>query len=178
MNDVLKRAQKGAVISEHIEQAHLIGRLMRLEEKYPELALIFAVPNGAYKSRAAAAKFQREGLKSGVPDIVLPVARWPFHGLFVEMKQLGQYAKPEQRKWQSKLIAQGFASVTCQGDDAAFAVVKRYITREIWRDHPTIDAERCQHSLQKLVEGIDRVTIYPPNPAGDAVPNHPQRTAR
>ena len=31
----------------------------------------FAVPNGSYKSKAAANKFKREGLKAGIPDLCI-----------------------------------------------------------------------------------------------------------
>jgi hypothetical protein len=73
-------------MSEHTEQAAVIQwAMMQNQEQYPELRLLHAIPNGAklpyaknkrggrYSSEAG--KLIDEGLKSGVPDLSLPVAQ-------------------------------------------------------------------------------------------------------
>ncbi len=52
----------------------------------PELALLFAVPNGGHRHPATGAKLKAEGVKPGVPDLWLPVPRNLFHGLVIELK--------------------------------------------------------------------------------------------
>ncbi len=56
------------------------------------LRWMHAIPNGGSRNRASASKMVAEGVKSGVHDIFLPVARGPYHGLYIEMK------KPNPRK--------------------------------------------------------------------------------
>ena len=51
--------------------------------KWPELELMYHVPNGGYRNKAEAGRFRAQGVKSGVPDIVLPVARGGWHGLYI-----------------------------------------------------------------------------------------------
>ena len=61
--------------TEHIEQALLFKWATFSSGKYPELEYMFAIPNGGYRHYRTAADLKSEGVKSGVPDIMLPVAR-------------------------------------------------------------------------------------------------------
>ena len=55
-------------MSEHDEQV-LIFKWARLSEgRWPELALLFAIPNGGHRHKAVAAKLKAEGVRAGVPD--------------------------------------------------------------------------------------------------------------
>ena len=38
---------------------------------HPETSLLFAVPNGGLRNKRVAATLKREGVKSGVPDMIL-----------------------------------------------------------------------------------------------------------
>ena len=76
-----------------IEWAELAAR------RYPALGLLFHVPNGGKRSIAEAARFRRMGVKAGVPDLVLPVARGQYHGLYIELKAHGGTASPNQKIW-------------------------------------------------------------------------------
>jgi hypothetical protein len=98
--------------------------------------LIFAIPNGSHKSPATAAKFKREGLKSGVPDLFLPYAvdddgtftGRDYHGLFIEMKRKsGSSVSAEQKKWKKDLESQGYAHVYAYGADEAIDFIKQYV---------------------------------------------------
>ena len=114
--------------TEHAEQVKVIAWADIAKGRWPELGLLFAVPNGANKSIAAAMKFRREGLKKGVPDLCLPVPRAGFHGCFVEMKrQKGGSNSPEQRAWLEALKEQGYHAVRCNGADAAIATITQYL---------------------------------------------------
>lgn len=75
-----------------------IGNAKTDTDRFPDLDMLFAVPNGANlntgkgrKSKAAAinqgAKLKKEGVRAGIPDLMLPVPRTPFHGLFIEFKR-------------------------------------------------------------------------------------------
>ena len=114
--------------TEHQEQAKVIQWCNLQKGKYPVLDLIFAIPNGTNKSITARVKFKAEGLKSGVPDLFLPVPSGGYHGLFIEMKRTkGSYASTEQLDWIEKLRAQGYDAVMCKGGDAAIEKIKEYL---------------------------------------------------
>ena len=77
--------------AEHIEQSLLFQWAEHASGRYPELKLLFAIPNFSGRlgkvpplaARIQAGKLKREGRKRGVPDICLPVARGGFHALYV-----------------------------------------------------------------------------------------------
>ena len=54
--------------------------------KYPELSLLYHIPNEGKRSIYYGAKLKREGLKSGVPDICLPIPKGQYGGLYIELK--------------------------------------------------------------------------------------------
>lgn len=112
--------------TEHQEQAAVI---QWFQLAYPEIKTrLFAVPNGANKSRASAARFAVEGLRAGVPDLMLPIARHGFHGLFIEMKRLkGGRLSREQSDWLDFLGEQGYMAVVCCGSVAAIETLKEYL---------------------------------------------------
>jgi hypothetical protein len=137
-------------MTEHQEQAALFSWANMQTGKYPELRLMFAVPNGSNKSMAAAVKFKAEGLKSGVPDIFLPVARGTSHGLFIEMKQRkvkqdtkrnvkGQYPKisDEQKAWLTALSAQGYSAWVAFGAEEAKDIILTYLKGVALKIHDT-----------------------------------------
>jgi hypothetical protein len=122
------------VPTEHQEQAEVIAWAEAHRARWPELAYLFSVPNFAgHMGRAstrlrAGAKAKREGRKAGVPDLVLPVARHGYHGLFIEMKrQRGGSVSPEQKAWHHALREQGYAVYVCRGAFAAITVLTSYL---------------------------------------------------
>lgn len=140
---VLEIAQSKPMRAEHFEQAFLVQRLALLESRWPELSLGYAIPNGGLRSKAQAGKLKAEGVRPSVPDYCLPVPRWPFHGLYVEMKAIGKYAGPEQRKFQARLIEQGYAVVECQGDEAAERIVVNYLKLNQWEEAKDVTTKRA-----------------------------------
>ena len=53
--------------SEHEEQKALVKTCKDRQGKYPELALLFAVPNGGHRNKTVAAKLKAEGAKNSAP---------------------------------------------------------------------------------------------------------------
>ncbi len=94
----------------------------------PELALLYAIPNGGARDAVTGARMKAEGVKAGVPDLFLPVARCGYHGLFVEMKRRdGGKVSPAQRLWIERLTEQGYLVAVCHGRDAAERVIVTYL---------------------------------------------------
>lgn len=115
-------------MTEHEEQVALM-RLVELHKgRWPELGLLFAVPNGGDRHPAVASKLKAEGVKKGVPDLCLPIPRGEHHGLFVELKkQKGSTTSPEQKAWIGALKSQGYRAEVCKGAAAAWEVIQEYM---------------------------------------------------
>ena len=67
--------------SEHAEQVALFKWAEFAAARWPELTLMHAIPNGGHRNKITAARLKAEGVRAGVPDICLPVARGGWHGL-------------------------------------------------------------------------------------------------
>ena len=107
-------------MTENQEQALLFEWAAYNALKYPELKLLFAIPNGGYRPPKTAAILKATGVKAGVPDICLPVARGGYHGLYIELKRLnGGYLSSAQAIWLNNLAKQGYRAVCCKGFEAA-----------------------------------------------------------
>lgn len=98
-----------------------------MRDIYPELKLLFHVPNGGTRDPIEAKHLKEQGLKSGVPDLCLPVPRGQFHSLYVEMKTDVGKASPEQDWWIEQLAAQGNFVEVCHGWQSAVRVLEWYL---------------------------------------------------
>ena len=116
--------------SEHEEQKTLFEWAAYHARQYPELYLLFAIPNGGLRSPKTGARLKAEGVKAGVPDLMLPVARGGYHGLFVEMKAGRGRATRVQRVWADMLAAEGYRVALCRGWEEAARVILAYLQDE------------------------------------------------
>ena len=110
------------------EQAALF-RWAKIESKrYPELEMLFHVPNEGLRSYRTGAAMKAAGLRKGVPDLWLPVARHHYHGLVIELKRTkGGRVSAEQQDWIDRLNAQGYKAVVCKGWEEAAHALSVYI---------------------------------------------------
>lgn len=123
-----KKTKLPTCAKEGEEQATLFHWAAMQQSEYPELALLFHIPNGGKRGKAEAACFKMEGVKAGVPDLFLPVAVGNRHGLFIEMKRVdGGKVSREQTAWGERLTEQGHAWIVCRGWEEAAAMLKRYL---------------------------------------------------
>jgi hypothetical protein len=128
-----KREQKQVpqVPTESQEQQMLFQWAAWQSGKYPELALMYHTPNGGHRSKAEAGRFKAEGVKAGVPDIFLPVARGRWHGLYIELKrQRGGKVSDHQKEWLEALEAQDYLVGVCKGWEAASKAILKYLNGE------------------------------------------------
>ena len=89
------------------------------------------IPNGGKRGKAEAGRFRAEGVKAGVPDICLPVARGGHHGLYIELKRTGRSETSDaQKEWLDALAGQGYKAVVCKGWEMAAEAVLAYLERE------------------------------------------------
>ena len=116
--------------SEHDEQAALFQWAALHASRYPELGLMFAIPNGGKRDPVTAVRLRDEGVKPGVPDVCLPVARQGWHGLFIELKWGRNKTTDRQNEWLDRLMEQGYLAVVCYGWQEAMDVIRDYLDVE------------------------------------------------
>ncbi len=121
-------AYKPPAPTESAEQQTLFQWAALQSGKYPELALLYHVPNGGSRHKAEAGRLRAEGVKSGVPDLCLPVARAGYHGLYIELKRTaGSRTSENQAAWLERLAEQGYAVRLCKGWEAAAREIVEYL---------------------------------------------------
>jgi len=112
------------------EQTAIIEWANIMQHRVPELALLYHVPNGGSRNVVEAKRLKAQGVKSGVPDLVLPVARGKYHGLYIELKTLRGRVSDTQKQWLDALRNQGYAAIVCRGADEAIAMIAKYLAGE------------------------------------------------
>lgn len=113
------------------DQIALFDLALLLEKQHPELKLMFHVPNEGKRSVYSGAELKRAGLKKGVPDVMLPVARKGYNGLAIEMKAGKNAPTEEQKKWLTGLAGEGWLCYVCRGYEAAATVLGDYMDIKI-----------------------------------------------
>jgi hypothetical protein len=66
-----------------------------------------------------AAKLKGQGVKSGDPDLCLPVPRFGCHGLWIEMKAAQGTISKTQKDWIAYLKGAGYRVEVCRSSDEA-----------------------------------------------------------
>ena len=102
-----------------------------IRKLYPELALMYHIPNEGNRTGKNGAILRSSGMKRGVPDICLPVTRRGHGALYVEMKVPGKDAEPHQQWWIDRLTRAGNCACVCHGWESAVEVIFWYLGTEI-----------------------------------------------
>ena len=102
-------------------------RQQKIRGKWPELALLFHIKNETAEGAGRVAADRIQGVKKGVPDLCLPVARGPYHGLWIEMKSERGRVGSAQTWWITHLNEQNNLAVVCYGWQEAVKVLEWYM---------------------------------------------------
>lgn len=114
-------------MSEHTEQVTLIQWFDMHHWKYRRR--LFAIPNGTFCNPITKKNMVLEGLRKGVSDLCLPVPIAPYHGLYIELKDIdGKGPTPEQRDWIAFFKEQGYAALVCYGFYEASQSINAYLS--------------------------------------------------
>jgi len=106
-----------------------------LQSSIPELELLFAIHNQGHGDAIRGARAKAEGVKAGVPDLMLPVPAFleqgaiiEYNGLFIEMKKpkVG-ITSSKQNEVFDKLEQQGYKVVVCYGWQDARDTILQYL---------------------------------------------------
>lgn len=118
-------------MSERDEQIAVFSWAERVKGRWPELALMFHVPNERKCTPQQGALLKAQGVKAGVPDIWLPVARGGYNGLVIELKYGKNRPTPTQRQWLDALAAQGWFAAVCWKFEDAVKIITAYLSGQI-----------------------------------------------
>jgi hypothetical protein len=98
-----------------------------IRQKWPCLKLLHHIPNERQCTPAMGRQLKLAGVRAGVPDLHLAVARGPYHSLWIEMKSETGKTSPEQEWWIAELNAAGNFAEVCHGWESAARVLEWYL---------------------------------------------------
>ncbi|MEE3507762.1 MULTISPECIES: VRR-NUC domain-containing protein [unclassified Pseudomonas] len=105
--------------------------LSEIELRHPAaFKLIYHPANGGHRHKLVAIKLKKQGVKAGVPDLVLPMARGGYFGLYIEFKATPPHDSPvsaSQDAYIQGLISEGYLAVVCRGWRDAMEVLGNYL---------------------------------------------------
>lgn len=93
----------------------------------PELEWMFAIPNGGSRNPIEAKNLKRQGVRAGVSDIALLLARGKYHALLIELKVGKNIPTKEQVKFLLHHNINGYCGVICYGAEEAIEVICKYL---------------------------------------------------
>lgn len=127
--------QRRRVDHEGVEQAVLIRWLYGEQQRGGPVGQAYAhtyhVPNGGQRSKKTAADLKRQGVKAGVSDLVVKLARGGWHGLYIEFKATPPHhaaTAKSQREWLALAEEEGYCAVLARGLEEARAVLREYMS--------------------------------------------------
>lgn len=89
----------------------------------------FCVPNGGRRGMIEAMRLKRTGVMAGIPDLMIPMARGNWHGLFIEMKkEKGGVVSESQKYWIGVLREQNYKVEVCHGANEAINEIAHYFS--------------------------------------------------
>lgn len=118
------RAASNSEASEHIRLACWLKK---------NNILFYHPANGGTRIKREAYQLKLMGVQPGVPDLCLPIARFPHHGLYIELKRkVGGVTSPAQDYWLKSLLNEGYKAVVCKGFEEGKNVIENYLKGEKW----------------------------------------------
>ena len=116
------------------EQKALFQWAKLQEWKYPQLKLMFAIPNGGSRHKIEARNLKLQGVKAGVPDTFLPFPKRCKEtgqilcaGLWIEMKAEKGKLQDNQKEWLSLLNGQDYYAIMAYSADEAIKIIIEYL---------------------------------------------------
>ncbi len=108
-------------------------KTLRLPNGHALWDYAYAVPNGAMLAGDSAQRarmmnsMKRQGLKTGVSDIVIALPLDGFHGAYIEVKRNAKSPiSDEQKAWSALMKSVGYYTRIVAGQDALFAAITDY----------------------------------------------------
>jgi hypothetical protein len=104
---------------------------------------LLAIPNGGKRaSPREGARLKAEGVKPGVSDLLLPIRRGGYAGLWLELKAPGKKPNPLQREWIDRMGRAGYYATWCDDWQKAAAIIQVYLDKMPGQFQPFGDMPR------------------------------------
>jgi hypothetical protein len=131
MNNIESKIQKAAVEQiENIFRTRYKGYTLLLTDSKKQVVQtspLFAVPNGGNRNIVTATTLKREGAKSGVADLILPINNSFFNQLWIEVKTDKGRLSANQKQWQSYCAQHCISYVICRSTQEIIDTVLEYM---------------------------------------------------
>lgn len=124
----IKRVPAPRTEAQHQAAVILWSEQQSVREKWPCLALLHHIPNGGSRDPIEGKHLKQQGVKRGVPDLHLPVARGEYHSLYIEMKTPDGTTSPDQDWWLEALREQGNYATDAHGWQSAVRALEWYLS--------------------------------------------------
>lgn len=112
-------------MNEHNAQRLLVAWF---DTTYPYLkSLFFAIPNGGKRDKVTAKRLKDEGVRPGIPDLMLARPCGGKNGLFLEMKTVSGRPSEAQEAAHLALRTNGYAVAMPRGYEAAREAIRGYL---------------------------------------------------
>lgn len=119
--------------SEGSQQKALMAWAAMNITNYPQLKWLVHIPNGGTRNLREAVELKAQGVKAGVPDLMLAYSAYKssaddwYHGLFIEMKVKPNKASQEQLDWLANLHGEGYYTCICYSWIEARDIIVNYL---------------------------------------------------
>ncbi len=107
-------------------QSEFFNKVFTVFPRIPR-KLLFAVPNGGSRNKIEAANMKRQGVTSGVADVILLVPKKGFASLCIEFKTKTGKQSDEQKEFQFQAEKCGSKYVVVRSVEEAINEIREYI---------------------------------------------------
>ena len=137
--------------NESAMQMHLFHWIDGVALEHPFLRLAFHPANGGHRHISTAERLKREGVRPGVPDVIIPVPIYDsdgdkllYHGMALELKVNDNKLSHSQSWYLNELVNQGWRCVVVRDfyEVAAWHITKAYHLHYALADYAAVNQSR------------------------------------
>jgi len=114
--------RSGELSEESIQR--LVIQWVRIHPDIKNLVIHFA--NEGKRSPRCGKALKDIGLRPGVADLFIPMAKHGFHGLWIELKTLKGILSPVQKSFLEDMEQQGYCTHVCRSVDDTIKMIEWY----------------------------------------------------
>lgn len=125
--------------------------------------VVYHVPNGGTRNGREAANLKEQGTRAGVSDLVIPMARGGYFGLYLELKATPPHNSmlaESQQGWLLKVHRNGYAAALAVGKAEAQEIIDRYASMP-----PTLTTVAMAGESPSSIGGTDWFSVKTSKPA-------------